>query len=77
MAKHIQDIYEKELKLWLKNDWLVPYPKKELGPAKALILLMVVVKAKKSKVRPVMDYRNLNGLVDVFMANADICVQKI
>lgn len=45
MSKHIWIKYEKEL----ENSWLMPYPEKELGPAKALILLMVVVQANKSK----------------------------
>ena len=49
MTKHIQAEYEKELELWLKNGWLVLYPEKELGPAKALIPLMAVVQVNKNK----------------------------
>ena len=72
MAKRIWSEYEKELELWLKNRWLVLYPEKEPGPAKALILLMVVVKVNKNKVRPVMEYRELNGSVDAFTANTKV-----
>lgn len=50
MSKHIWINYEKALELLLENGWLVPYPKKELGPAMALIPSMVVVQANKSKV---------------------------
>lgn len=55
----------------------MPYPEKELGPAKALILLMAVVLVNKSKVQPVMDFRELSGFIDVLTANADIGVQKV
>ena len=77
MVKHIQAKYEKELELWLKNGWLVSYPEKELGPAKALILLMAVVQVNKNKLRPIMDYRELNRYIDMFTANADLCAQKL
>lgn len=50
---------------------MVPYPEKDLGPAKALILLMVIVQANKSKVQTVMNFRELNGFVDTFTSNTD------
>lgn len=52
-------------------------PQKELGPAKALIPLMAVVQSNRSKVQPIMDYKELNGFVNMFTANADVCAQKL
>ena len=53
----------------------MPYSEEELGPPKGLIPLMAIV--QKQKVRPVLDYRELNGFVDAFTANAEVCVQKL
>ena len=38
---------------------------------------MTVVQEQKQKVRPVLDYRELNGFVDAFTANAEVCAQKL
>ena len=38
---------------------------------------MAVVQQSKSKVRPVMDYRELNHDVDTFIAHVDICASKL
>ena len=53
------------------------YDDKKLGPAKGLIPLMAIVQQNKDKVRPVMDFRELNSHVDAFTANADVCADKI
>ena len=54
-----------------------PIPQERLGPPKGLIPLMAVVQHTKGKVRPVMDYRELNEHVDAFTANADVCTAKL
>ena len=38
---------------------------------------MAVVQQNKSKVHPVLDFRELNGYVDAYTAHADVCVQKL
>ena len=38
---------------------------------------MAVVQQNKSKVRPVIDFRELNGYVDAYTTHADVCVQKL
>ena len=48
----------------------------ELGEPKGLIPLMVIVQQNKSKVRPVLDFRELNGFIDVYTAKADVCSLK-
>ena len=73
----VREEYEKELELWITNGWLIPYPQERLGPPKGLIPLMAVVQEQKQKVRPVLDYRELNGFVDAFTANAEVCAHKL
>ena len=53
----------------------MPYSEDKLGPPKGLIPLMAVV--QKKKVCPVLDYQELNGFVDAFTANAEVCMQKL
>ena len=69
--------YDKELQNWIDNGWLVPYPEDKLGPPKVLIPLMAVIQQNKQKVRPVLDYRELNDHVDPFTARVDICTEKL
>ena len=69
--------YEEEIQEWIANGWLEPYDDKKMGPAKGLIPLMAIVQQNKYKVRPVMDFRELNSHVDAFTANADVCADKI
>jgi len=38
---------------------------------------MAVVQQNKAKVRPVMDFRELNAHVDAFTASADVCADKL
>ena len=59
------------------NGWLGPYDDKKLAPAKGFITLMAIVQQSKDKVRPVMDFRELNSHVDAFTENADVCAGKI
>ena len=73
----IRPAYEEELREWIKDGWLIPYAYEKLGPPKDLILLMAVGQHNKAKVRPVMDYRELNMHVDAFTADADVCASKL
>ena len=61
----------------LKNEWLLLYPEEELGPPKGLILLMAVFQQNKSKVRPVLNFRELSGYVDAYTAHAGVLCTKI
>ena len=75
VSAQVRQEYHHELETWLNNGWLLPNPEEELGPPKALIPLMAVVQQNKSKVRPVLDFRELNGYA--YTAHADVCVQKL
>ena len=74
---HARDAYKNEILQWQRNGWLLPYSEKELGPPKGLILLMAGVQEQKQKVRPVLDFWELNSFVDAFTANAEVCAQKL
>ena len=69
--------YEAEIEEWITNGWLEPYDDEKLGAAKGLIPLMAIIQQNKDKVRPVMDFRELNSHVDTFTASADVCADKI
>ncbi|KFD49052.1 hypothetical protein M513_10100 [Trichuris suis] len=76
-APAIRAAYEEELKSWIRNGWLTPYDERKFGQARALIPLMAVVQRNKGKVRPVLDFRELNEHINTFTANCDVCVHKL
>ena len=69
--------YESELEKWITEGWLRPYDEEELGKPKGLIPLMAVTQKNKGKVRPVLDYRELNTHVETHTADADVCANKL
>ena len=77
VAAEIRYKYMQERHTWIDNGWLVPYPEDKLGSPKGLIPLMAVLQQNKTKMHPVMDYRELNHHVNAFMANADVCAAKL
>ena len=70
-----RDAYDNEILQWQRNTWLLPNSEEELGPPKGLVPLMAF--EQKQKVCPVLDYQELNGFVDAFTANAEVCAQKL
>ena len=52
-------------------------PRRRTWGPNGLIPLMAVLQDNNQKVRPVMDYWELNRYVDAHTANADVCVQKL
>ena len=77
VPRHARYADENEILQWQQNGWLLPYSEEELNPPKGLVSLMAVVQEQKQKVCPVLDYRELNGFVDAFTANAEVCTQKL
>ncbi|KFD71439.1 hypothetical protein M514_16371 [Trichuris suis] len=69
--------YEEELQKWIDSGWLVPYDERKYGEPKGLIPLMAVVQRNKHKVRPVMDFRELNRHIETFTADSDVCAEKL
>ena len=74
---NVRIAYKQELDAWIKDDWLIPDPNQKLGPPRSLIPLMAIVKQRKLKVRPVMDYHELNQYFEAYTANTDVCEGKL
>ena len=55
--------FDDELQSWIENRWLVPYREAEYGPPRGLIPLMAVEQKNKTKVRPVLDFREIKSHV--------------
>ena len=70
-------LYEEELEKWITDGWLLPYDESKYGPAKGLIPLMAIIQENKKKVRPVMDFRELNTHIEAFTADSDVCADKL
>ncbi|KFD49845.1 LOW QUALITY PROTEIN: hypothetical protein M513_09312 [Trichuris suis] len=77
LPEGIREAYTEELEQWIQNGWLIPYDESKFGPAKALIPLMAVIQRSKGKVRPVMDFRELNSYIDTYTAKSDVCAQML
>ncbi|XP_064106974.1 uncharacterized protein LOC135215948 [Macrobrachium nipponense] len=77
VPQEAKDLYESELQRWVNDGWLLPYDENKYGPAKGLIPLMAVVQQNKKKVRPVLDFRELNTYIDTFTADSDVCSDKL
>ena len=69
--------YEEEVQEWIKQGWLQPYDEDKHGPARGLIPLMAVIQPSKDKVRPVLDFREVNTYIDAYTGEADVCADKL
>ncbi|XP_043212392.1 uncharacterized protein LOC122376558, partial [Amphibalanus amphitrite] len=69
--------YDAELELWIREGWLQPYDERVDGPVRGLIPLMAVPQPNQDKVRPVLDYRELNGHIIAHTADADVCADQL
>jgi len=56
----LRERYRAEIENWISKGWLKPWN----GPAAGIIPLLAVFQPTKDKVRPVMDYRELNNFVE-------------
>ena len=61
-----------EISEWIKEGILVKYDEKSMGKAKGLLPLMCVMQDNKKKIRPVLDYRELNAHVKASTRDADV-----
>lgn len=75
--KETSSAFDKEIELWIDNEWLVPYSLEELGEPKGLLPTMAVVQRNKKKVRPVMDFRELNSHLVSFTGESAVCGEKL
>ena len=77
IPEDIRADFDGELAQWVSNGWLVPYDEARLGPPRGLIPLMAVNQPNKQKVRPVMEYRELNSHITAHTAEADVCAEQL
>jgi ribonuclease HI len=68
-----QQVFEDEVQEWIDNGWLQVYQ----GEFDGVIPLMAVVQPNKDKVRPVLDYRELNQYVSSHTAGSEVCGEKL
>ena len=68
--------FNNEMDLWVKNGWLKPCNKEEKS-TEGIVPLMVVEQQNKGKVRPVLDFRELNQYVNSHNATSDACDKKV
>ena len=73
----IRQAFTQELQTWVDEGWLIPYREELFGKARALIPLMAVDQPHKGKVRPVLDFRELNSYIPVHAASADVCAEEL
>lgn len=71
----VRERYDAEIQKWIENGWLVRWD----GPVKGIVPLLAVVQPTKDKVRPVMDYRELNDFVECHTGDecVAICADKV
>ena len=69
--------YKQELDAWIRDGWFILYLDQKLGPPKGLIPLMTIVQQNKLKVRPVMDYYELNSYIEAYTADTDVSASKL
>ena len=65
--------YEKEVKDWIARGWLQKFD----GDHDGIVPLMAVVQPNKGKVRPVLDFRELNQYVSSHTAESEVCSSKL
>jgi ribonuclease HI len=74
MAEETLRQFNLEVEEWIRDGWLQPYNGKHDG----LIPLMAVVQNNKgSKVRPVLDFRELNQYLSTHTGESEVCAEKL
>ena len=72
----LRERFEEGVQKWIDEGWLVERDG-ELWGGEGLIPLMVVEQLTKQKVRPVLDYRELNTFISSSGARADFCDKRL
>ena len=73
MKDTVSEAFQSEVQRWIENGWLVESNSHFTG----VVPLMAVVQERKQKVRPVLDFRELNNFVNCSGVDADVCQEKL
>lgn len=73
MSDGVTPEFERVVEGWIEKGWLRPFD----GPCDGIIPLLAVVQENKNKVRPVLDYRELNQFVSSHTAESEVCGEKL
>ena len=78
VAPGLKEDFEKGVEKWIQHGWLQERPEPDQASTRApTVPLMAVHQPTKRKVRPVMDYREMNEFVEASGADADVCADKM
>ncbi|XP_065668199.1 uncharacterized protein LOC136088420 [Hydra vulgaris] len=73
ISEDVKSEYAIKISEWIVQGWLKPFE----GRCDGIIPLMAVTQRNKVKIRPVMDYRELNQFVSSHTADGDVCSTKL
>ena len=73
VQEDVREEYEREIEEWIHNGWLVSTKSCVDG----VIPLLAVLQPNKKKVRPVMDFRELNQSVRSHTGDSEVCGDKL
>ena len=77
VPRDVREEYDAELDAWIEKGWLLPHDERQHGPPNGLVPILAVQQKNKAKVRPVMDFRELNGFVTAHTADSDVCAEML
>ena len=80
VSPELRPEFEKGVNKWIANEWLRERKTRSTevpGQRRPAVPLMAVHQPTKRKVRPVMDYREVNEYVDASGSKADVCAEKM
>lgn len=73
MNKEVEERFEREVDKWVEEGWL----QESDAPQYGHIPMLAVVQEKKDKVRPVMDYRELNEHIQCHTGDSEDCQETL
>ena len=73
MDESVEEAFSEEVDRWIERGWLRPFS----GEHDGIIPMLAVVQPNKDKVRPVMDFRELNDYVSSHTGQSVVCGEKL
>lgn len=73
MDESVKEAFSEEVDRWIERGWLKPFS----GEHDGIIPMLAVVQPNKDKIRPVMDFRELNDYVSSHTGQSVVCGEKL